>query len=143
MRRASKRATPRAWRRGPAVATRPAVRAILLLLFASCSVGDLVTGPDCTQHVEKTVDVEQPTDASTTLKIESCRLDVDACGVLCSRVLGTTGIQPFPNGGDFAGQTFDKCTVTFEGATTHIDVAYTQINSGPGCPVFEQGTTAP
>jgi hypothetical protein len=143
MRRAWNRATPRATRRGPTVATRPGVRAILVLLFASCSVGDIITGPDCSQQVEKTVDVEQPTDAPTTLKIESCRLDVDACGVLCSQVLGTTGIQPFPNGGDFIGQTFDKCTVTFQGATTHVDVAYTQFNSGPGCPVFEQGGFAP
>lgn len=119
------------------------MRAILLLLFASCSVGDLITGPDCTQHIEKTIDLQEPTDPSTYMRIESCRVDVDACNALCGRLLGQSATLPIPQGGEFVNQTFDKCDVTFEGATTHVDVAYTQINSGPGCPVFEQGGFAP
>ena len=121
---------------------RLAVRAILLLLFASCSVGDLVTGPDCTEHVDKTIDEQEPTTPAMHMKIESCRLDVDACGVLCSNALGVTGTQPVPNGGTFVGETWDTCDVTFEGDTTHVHVAYTQINSGPNCPVFEEGGPA-
>jgi hypothetical protein len=117
---------------------RLAVRAILLLVLVNCSVSDLITGPGCSESVEKTVDLQEPTDASTTLRIESCRLDVDACGILCSRAIGS-GTLAIPAGGSFVGQTYQKCSVTFEGATTHVDVAYTQINSGPGCPVFEQG----
>jgi hypothetical protein len=71
----------------------------------------------------------------------------------CSVPVNTNGVPPYPlcssgaavDGTAFAGlgapsDTFvpyTKCAVTFEGSTTHVEVAYDQWNGGENCPVFD------
>jgi hypothetical protein len=116
------------------------------------SVDDLLTGSDCTETVENTYDLDSPSKASTQLKIEQCRLDVDACSSLCNQVLvdngqGGQGQVPFgaPEAPGFlgSGNLFSKCQVSFEGNTTHVDVAFEQFNGGANCPVFDQAGGMP
>ena len=128
----------------------PGVRAYQLLLVAGLVTGcdtSLLTGSDCTENVDKTIDVDNPVPA-VQLKIESCRVDVDACGALCTRVMADNnlggGIPIGPTtGGDFPGAPggtfvpYTKCVVSFEGSTTHVEVAYDVFNGGPNCPVFD------
>jgi hypothetical protein len=127
------------------------VRALLVavvVLGACDSADDLLTGSDCTETVETTYDLDSPAKASTELKIAQCRLDVDACASLCNQVLidhgqGNQGQVPFdgePEAPGFFGSfnLFTKCQVSFEGNTTHVDVAFDQFNGGPNCPVFDE-----
>lgn len=114
--------------------------------LAGCDTS-ILTGSDCTESVDKTIDLDSPLPA-VQLKIEACRVDIDACGALCSRVmkdnnLGSSGFMggdlPFPNQGAPADTfiPFTKCAVSFEGTTTHVEVAYDQFNGGENCPVFD------
>jgi hypothetical protein len=133
------------------------VRAYQLLIVAGAVAVELIgcdtsllTGSDCTESVDKTIDLDNPL-PPVQLKIESCRVDVDACGALCTRVMadnnlggGINGGGPSPGLGDqFPGAPSDtfvpytKCAVTFEGSTTHVEVAYDQWNGGENCPVFD------
>ena len=131
----------------------PGVRTYQLLVVAGLVTGgcdtSLLTGSDCTESVDKTIDLDNPL-PSVQLKIEACRVDIDACGALCSRVMAdnnlggggfTGGGQPFPDqGGGAPSDTFvpfTKCAVSFEGTTTHVEVAYDQFNGGQNCPVFD------
>jgi hypothetical protein len=125
------------------------VRVPQLLLVAGLVTGcdtSLLTGSDCTTSVDKTIDVESPALPPVQLKIESCRVDIDACGALCTRVMADNSLGGggpisdvgLPPGGAPSGAfvPYTKCEVTFEGATTHVAVAYDQFNGGANCPVF-------
>jgi hypothetical protein len=134
----------------------PSVRLPYFLVMAGlvggCDLGPLLTGQDCTESAEQTFDIDTPAPPSMQLKIDSCRVDVDACGALCTRVMEDHGLATniaFPPGmGGIPDQGFGqdfvpytKCAVTFDGGTAHVDVAYDQFNGGDNCPVFDQAGT--
>lgn len=123
-------------------------------LVTGCDAGSLLTGSDCTESVDQTIDVDSPAQPAVQLKIDSCRLDIDACGTLCTRVMADHNLgggMPFtdlPGTGapGFPDTTFvpwTKCVVSFEGGTTHVEVAFNQFNGGPNCPQFGEGDGVP
>ena len=109
------------------------VSCALAIGLAGCGVDSLLTGTGCVSHDEDTWDLHEPTDPATTLKIEDCRVDVDACDALCTMVLAANN----------SSGTETSCQVTFEGATTHVDIHYDVNNGGDGCAVPEDDEPAP
>ncbi len=91
------------------------IRLFLPLLAASSGAcGD--SSNNCSgTPTEKQLTVETPTDPSLQLKVDSCRVDVDACPALCAMAMQRTQIT-FPP---------DSCTVGFEGEAVHMKVLYT------------------
>ena len=123
---------------------------VALVLAAGC---DTLTGKDCTETVDQTIDVQSPAQPAMELKVDSCRVDVDACGALCIKVMADNNINP-NSGGEVVPGTggapgfptntlppipYTKCAVTFEGATTHVEIGYVNYNGGPNCPQFAEG----
>ncbi len=103
------------------------VRQLLLVvavLPASAACGE--SYDDCSgTQVEKRVTVTTPADPPLQLKVDSCRVDVDACPALCamamSRVQANTPVD-FP---------IDSCTVGFAADEVIMQVRYT--NYGDNC----------
>jgi hypothetical protein len=94
-------------------------------------VEDVLIGKDCTSTEDQTWDVTDP-DQALAFKIDSCRLDVDACDPLCTYMM--TVKQVSSNSGASA------CDVEFEGATTHIKATYEVANTDvPGCEINQPG----
>jgi hypothetical protein len=87
-------------------------------------------GTGCEDHNDTTWDLHEPTDPSTTLKIEDCRQDAGACDALCTLELETYA----PNG------TMTGCNVLFDGTTIHVEVHYDVLNDQPGCLPLQQPT---
>jgi hypothetical protein len=131
--------------RGPTVATRGAVRfGTLALTVTMAAVGlsglggcSIFTGSGCTNNQDTTWDLHEPTDPSTTLKIEDCRDDVSACQVLCTMELDQNVVdQPI--------EQMTGCEVRFDGSTIHVEVKYDISSDTPGCdepePIEQPGT---
>jgi hypothetical protein len=118
--------------------------------------------PDCTSHVHLTVSADGDTAAPPAqLRIESCRLDADACMDLCTYQLRKLLKQPgwgdwlssgsdgqvfntgdnqgvgFPPGDpmnpDLSGPVPQACKVTFDGSTANSEIAWDQPNFQAGC----------
>lgn len=103
----------------------------------------------CFQDVEKTFVMLAPSDPPLVLRIESCRLDVDACPDLCQLVMERAGLaQPLNAGGvgisDGKGlgapsnqSQFDAahCSATFEGEKVSVKVIYQQATNNSSCAV--------
>ena len=102
---------------------------------------------NCFEHVEKSFVVLSPADPPLELRIESCRVDVDACADLCQIVMERAhlvgpgqGIAPTDGRGGSpgfigpGGNAFDACSAEFEGDKVSVKVAYTAQNSGQLCP---------
>ena len=90
-----------------------------------CSVVDAVTpGSDpCYTVVEKSFLVSGLSDAPLRLRLESCRLDVDACPELCAIVMQRAGV----------GATAEVCDVTFDGDDAAVKVQYTVSTNASNC----------
>ena len=83
----------------------------VLLPFAACG-----SSYDCEgTSVEKKLTVDTPADPSLQLKVDSCRVDVDACPALCQLAMKRVSIDYNP----------DSCDVGFAGDTVHMTVRYT------------------
>ncbi len=111
------------------------VRIFLYLLLVSttaCSAQDVLLGKDCTSTQDQSFDLQNP-DTPTAFKIESCRVDADACRALCSYVLSQKQIASEAS----------ACDVSFDGAVTHVTASYEVFNGGPNCPVFDNIGGAP
>src|SRR5262245_8095635 len=94
------------------------MRRLLFALIALPACGDHYE--DCSGHsVEKKLTVDLPTDPSLQLKVDSCRVDVDACPALCAMALQRTQIDYTP----------DTCTVGFAGDEVIMKVVYTAYTS--------------
>jgi hypothetical protein len=111
----------------------PAMRVLAVIaagLFgvAGCGgVESLFVGHGCTDSASSSWDLHEPTDPTTTLKIEDCRMDVGACDALCTLELGSD--EDFSeNGGTLTG-----CTVRFDGSTIHVQANYDVPDDAPGC----------
>lgn len=124
--------------------------------------GFLSNSSNCTTHTHLNVSVASPAPPPVQLRIESCRLDVDACTDLCTYELNHLqqypewlgGMQPppvFTGGGGFGGapdQTGapgvpagfgtpglvpSTCKVTFDGSTANAEIVVDTPNFGSGC----------
>lgn len=74
-----------------------------------------------TQPVSRRLTIETPTDPALQLRVESCRVDVDACRALCDLALERVQIQTFG---------VDTCKVGFADTKVLMDVVYTPIQDG-------------
>jgi hypothetical protein len=93
---------------------------------SGCLVTDLVTSnDDCVEVVHKSLHIEEPADPPMQLRIDSCRLDVDACRELCIMAMQRADIGAAPS----------ACEVTFLGNDVTAEVAYEVYHDGPHCPV--------
>lgn len=118
---------------------RPVRLGMLALLgvvgLSGCAIESVFTGSGCTDHKTSTWSLSEPTDPSTTLKIEDCRVDVDACDALCTMELDEFGTDVDEMTG---------CQARFEGSAVHLQVDYDVQSDAPGCEVpepFESGTS--
>jgi hypothetical protein len=94
--------------------------------LAGCGVESLFVGSGCTSHQSSTWDLHEPTDPSTTLQIEDCRIDSGACDALCTKELDANEIEV---------DTLTSCTARFDGSTIHVEADYDTSNDQPGCDV--------
>ena len=123
--------------------------------------GTQFLSPNCSTHVHFTVAVDgSKATPQMQLRIESCRLDVDACPDMCGYqmyqlsqlpangwVNPNNGMQVF-NGGDTGGAPPElgvpvgggsvgippvACKVTFDGNTVNSEFSYDQPTFGAGC----------
>ena len=82
------------------------------------------TNDQCVDHKSATLTRSDPNaNASLQLKIESCRVDVDACIFLCSQLMGDAQI---------AG-TERSCDVAFGSSQVDVTIAYDVYHDGPPC----------
>ncbi|HEY5943945.1 MAG TPA: ferritin-like domain-containing protein [Kofleriaceae bacterium] len=109
---------------------RRVLQSIVLAGLPACGLTgglvDTISGGsgECTRTVNKSFTVDTPADPPMQLRIESCRVDVDACMELCSMLM-TRAELPAPN----------TCAVTFEGDQVHATAAYTESTGNPSCGV--------
>jgi hypothetical protein len=107
---------------------RRVLQTIVLASLPGCSVAGSLLGStqpdtDCYKTVSKKFTVESAdADPPLTLRIESCRVDVDACMQLCS-LLMTRASLPAPL----------SCAVEFQGDTTYATTSYSDQNYDAGC----------
>lgn len=93
-----------------------------LPLAAGCDTAGVGPIDNCIEHASRTLVSEDPSPhAPLQLKIESCRVDVDACIRLCNTLLDDAQIN-----GSMTG-----CAVTFQDNEVHAAVAYDTVT--PGC----------
>ncbi|MEZ4360481.1 MAG: ferritin-like domain-containing protein [Kofleriaceae bacterium] len=106
----------------------PELRRVLqtIVLASLPAAGCLGTNADdCLERTaQRTLVIDLPTDGPTELKVESCRVDVDACLDLCRAAMRRAMLSEAPGG----------CDVTFQAGHVNVDVTYTYYN-GDGCVV--------
>jgi hypothetical protein len=93
---------------------------MLLIALPSCA-GD----SDCTTTEFRTLHATEPADPPLQLKIDSCRVDVDACPALCGTAMNREGIN----------QSVTKCDVTFVDDVVTMKVQFEVWHDGPNCAV--------
>ena len=106
---------------------RRVLQAIVVAGLPACGVGDVIDigDPVCTRTVARSFDVTSTSDdPPLQLRIESCRVDADACMDLC-RMLMTRHELPSPN----------ACAVTFEGDEAHARMTYSESTGDTRCGV--------
>jgi hypothetical protein len=111
-----------------ATAVRLGMLALMMAVvgLSGCAIEEIFTGPGCTDHQDSTWDLHEPTDPSTTLKIEDCRDDASVCDVLCTMELDQNVVNvPL--------EEMTSCQVRFDGSTVHVEVKYDTASDAPGC----------
>lgn len=87
-------------------------------------VPQLPTSESCNDSASHaTITANEPYEPALELKIEDCRVDIDACADLCSYELSKAGI---------AQVQVNSCSVTFDGGTTTSKVSYAGFNAFNG-----------
>ncbi|HWO22165.1 MAG TPA: hypothetical protein VNO30_25555 [Kofleriaceae bacterium] len=87
---------------------------------------EAVIDTDCIDTVDRTFHLETPADPPLELKINRCRVDVDACNDLCAETLERNNILHTPT----------SCTVDFMGeANLDVNVSYETSSGEDGCPI--------
>ena len=101
------------------------LRALLQsIVIAGLPACGSVDDPVCYQQVEKSFDVvSSPDDPQLRLRIESCRVDADACTDLCAMLMERAQL-PSPS----------TCSVTFDADQAHVTTTYLSATGGPNCP---------
>lgn len=98
-----------------ALQLRARMRAVLLVLgIAACDGRD----PLCTHSTDVTVDTTSADDPPLLLRVESCRVDVDACPTLCEFLRA--------RGHSFA----TDCKVQFYETTAVVELSYDTCGGG-------------
>lgn len=98
---------------------------IASLAAGGCTVSPSSSADNCVDH--KSVELTRPdpnSSASLQLKINSCRVDVDACILLCSQLMGDEQL---------VGGTMTKCDVGFESDQVDVTIAYDVFRDGGPC----------
>jgi hypothetical protein len=91
------------------------------LMLAAC--GNV--GGDCMQQVTKTLSIATPADPPLQLRVDQCRVDVDACSDLCSLAVQRANLSV----------PLDTCSVKFLGdSEVQLDIKYQDYTGGIGCP---------
>ena len=109
---------------------RRVLQAIVLAGLPACGLGEGVVGSiggngDCERTITKKFDFDLPADPPLQLRVESCRVDADACLDLCGMLMTRAGLQA-PS----------SCAVTFQfGDTVHASASYTESTNNPSCGV--------
>ena len=95
--------------------------------LTACTSVDGFVHDDCTKTISKLFEINAPTaDPPLSLRIESCRVDADACMQLCTMLMSRAEL-PYP----------ELCGVMFQGPDVLVATQYnTQIDS-PNCQVAE------
>lgn len=101
---------------------RRALQAIVLAGLPACGASDLITEEECSRTLGKHFEVATPADPPLQLRIESCRVDADACMDLC-QMLMTRASLPSPR----------TCEVTFEDGDVHARTSWTEATNASGC----------
>lgn len=106
---------------------RRALQAIVLASLPAACVGTVdsgvgTVGGRCGQTVSKSFSFATPSDPAVDLRVESCRVDADACKDLCTILMQRAGLS-----------TPSTCAVQFRGDTVEASASYWQEISGPGC----------
>lgn len=103
---------------------RRVVQAIVLAGLPACEPGDIVRVEEgqCSRTVYRSFEVELPADPPLQLRVESCRVDMDACIELC-RMLMARAEQPAPS----------ACDVQLRDSEVQAIASYTESLSNPGC----------
>lgn len=108
---------------------RRALQSIVLATLPACTVtvgdGSGVTEnlEQCGKTVSKSFHVVTPADPPLDLRIESCRVDADACADLCAMLMARSGLS-YP----------DTCRVELDGDAVDAFASYWVSLSGQGCP---------
>jgi hypothetical protein len=108
---------------------RRVLQSIVLATLPACvgTVGDgsgaTETSGQCGKTVSKSFHLETPTDPPLDLRIESCRVDADACGDLCAMLMARSGLS-----------SPDQCRVQLDGNEVDASASYWVAISGQGCP---------
>jgi hypothetical protein len=98
------------------------VLAGLPVAMGACFVDE----PDCYETVQRSLTAMIPADPQLQMRIDSCRVDVDACNALCTLALARAR-EPAP-------QSF-RCDVEFLGDVVSMVVSYDVPTGDPSCPV--------
>src|SRR5262245_58252815 len=92
---------------------------------AGACLDGVLPGQQCYEQVDRVIPIQTPADPSLQLKIDSCRVDVDACNELCAMAMQRSGIPGGPTG----------CKVEFQGSVVAVAVRYEVSHDGANCPV--------
>jgi hypothetical protein len=102
---------------------RRVLQSIVIAGLPACGVVDTVTGQEeCYRTISKAFVVDTPADPPLELRIESCRVDVDACMELCNLLMSRAEL-PLPN----------SCAVSFQGDDVHATATYTESTNASSC----------
>ena len=97
---------------------------VLATLPTACvelgSIGPLPDEP-CERRVSREFTFDVPADPPLDLRVESCRLDADACHALCSMLMSRAGLAT------------GSCTVQFQGDTVKAASSYTERVQSTSC----------
>jgi hypothetical protein len=124
-----------------AAAVRSRFRPLLLVVLAGlpATAGgcvEAVVDSDCFDTVDDSYTVTTPADPPLQFAIESCRVDRDACTMLCEEAMARHNVSSQPS----------VCKVEFHDASVSIDVRYEIRRGGSDCgiedvPPFEMPPT--
>jgi hypothetical protein len=96
------------------------------VLAAGCLLEAVVpsSGSDCVTTVSKTITIAtKPADPPMDLRLQNCRIDVDACTDLCALAMQRANIQGAPT----------KCSATFDDDLVSLGVSYQVSNNNGSC----------
>ena len=100
------------------------VVAALAVTAAGCV--EAVIDNDCVDTVDRSFQLGTPADLALQLKIDRCRIDVDACTDLCREALEINNVpREMPT----------ACSVAFHDAGIEVNVSYEVFTGGDSCPV--------
>lgn len=92
---------------------------------------EAVIDTDCVDTVDRSFEIQTPADTQLQFKIESCRVDSEACPDLCRVTLQRNNINDVPT----------RCEVRFHTASVDVKAWYEVYVGGDSCPgeVFDDG----